>query len=849
MEKNLDAFHAQRGSRILKHFKHLGDIQLLKLPKGRNVQQALAEYQASGLVEFAELDYLVEPALAPDDPNFQDGSLWHLQNNGQAGGVIGADIHAPEGWETLHSASNIIVAIVDSGVRYTHQDLAANMWVNPGEIPGNGIDDDGNGFVDDVHGINASAHTGNPIDLEGHGTQVAGLVGAVGNNSLGIVGVAWKVQLMACRYSDDTGMGTISDVVECINYARSQGAHIINGSFIIGMYSATLYAAIASCRAQGILFVAAAGNSGRDNDVNLAYPANFELDNIVSVAATTRSDTLASFSNFGATSVDLAAPGSSIFTTHSGSDSAYTVNSGTSFAVPLVTGALALLKARYPDETYRHLIDRLLAATDHLPSLVGKCATSGRLNIARALGPAFTADFTANPTAGVFPVTVHFTNASFGAITQLAWDFGDGSGSAEPNPTHTYAREGNYTARLTATRDTGTTLSRSVLITALSDYQISSAAYQWLDPANPVALALGNDGVSPARALPFSFSFYGQLCTEFYVGANGLIGFRPEGLSASANSDLPASAAPNSLIAPFWDDLDPSAGGSVKIGTVGEQPDRKLVISWMEVLLNLQPAVPCTFQAILCEGTHQILFQYQNVQPDSPSAGAAGKSATIGIEHASGLVASKFSFNGSTPLSNFQAILFAPIPTITPPPGVLQVLATNDLVAGGFVGGPMAPETRVYAVTNSGGSPLHWSVSHTAAWVTLSATSGTLAPQSSTQVTVTINALANALPPGQAVDTLVFINTHDGNGSTLRNVQLCLKPLPRLTLARSPTSGQLEFSLNGEPGRSYVIQATTNLIDWTSVRTNSAGADGMLSFADTPSPDAPRRFFRALIAP
>ena len=152
-------------------------------------------------------------------------------------------------------------------------------------------------------------------------------------------------------------------------------------------------------------------------------------------------------------------------------------------------------------------------------------------------------------------------------------------------------------------------------------------------------------------------------------------------------------------------------------------------------------------------------------------------------------------------------------------------------------------------MTNSGGGTLHWSVSHTAAWVTLSETSGTLESQNSARVIVSINPLANELPPGQAADTLVFANTGDGNGNTNRTVQLSLKPLPRLSLARSPTSGQLEFRLNGEPGRSYIIQATTNLIQWTPVRTNSAGADGMLSFADSPSPDAPKRFFRALIAP
>jgi subtilisin family serine protease len=219
----------------------------------------------------------------------------------------------------------------------------------------------------------------------GHGTAVAGVIGATGNNGVGVAGVAWRVQIMACKFLDAAGDGVYSDALECINYAKDNGARIINASFIDTEYNSLLYSALESCRSAGIIIVAAAGNSTANNDVTPFYPASFDLDNLVAVAATTRTDALWPFSNYGRTNVDLAAPGSEIYMPTFDSDSSYNWSAGTSFAAPHVTGALALMLARYPTNTYQQTLDRLLTSVDRLPSLSGKCVTGGRLNLAKAL--------------------------------------------------------------------------------------------------------------------------------------------------------------------------------------------------------------------------------------------------------------------------------------------------------------------------------------------------------------------------------------------------------------------------------------------------------------------------------
>jgi len=352
---------------------HLTAVSLEALPNA--LDTAAAQPSASAV----EPDYVRQAILVPNDPKYLDGTLWGLNQTSDA------DIDAPEGWSVRSSASAVIVAIIDTGIKTTHQDLVANMWRNSAEIAGNKIDDDANGFVDDIFGCDAYNNDGDPTDDQGHGSHCAGTIGGAGNNGIGVTGVAWGVQLMACKFLSATGSGADSDAVRCIDYARSKGAKILSNSWGGGGAGVSLQAAIERSRADGLIFVAAAGNDGRNNDTSPSYPASLPTDNIVSVAATTRTDTLASFSNYGSVTTDLGAPGEGIYSSVSTSNTAYATYSGTSMATPHVAGVLALLVAQFPSESYSAIITRLLNGTDKIPALAGKTKSGGRLNLANAL--------------------------------------------------------------------------------------------------------------------------------------------------------------------------------------------------------------------------------------------------------------------------------------------------------------------------------------------------------------------------------------------------------------------------------------------------------------------------------
>ncbi len=389
---DLARVHAQTGARVLQTFPGLGGWQVIELPGVVDIKGAVEDYLRSGVAGYAEPDYEVSLGATPNDPQYLSGALWALRNTGQNGGVFDADIDAPEAWDLRTGAVSVVVAVIDTGIRWTHEDLAANLWTNPQEIAGNGIDDDGNGYIDDVHGINAINHRGDPDDDNGHGTHVAGIIGAVGNNGLGVVGVAWRVQLMACKFIGVSGSGYTSDAIRCMEYARAQGAHVMNASWGGLAYVQALKDAVDAAGRQGIMVVAAAGNSGSDTDSFFPmYPADFSSDNLVTVASTTRSDELHFSSNWGLWTVDVGAPGTDIASTWFTADDAYTVLSGTSMAAPCVSGVMALLRAEFPGESYRQLYNRLYASVDRLPALANKCRTGGRVNLARALGSASSA--------------------------------------------------------------------------------------------------------------------------------------------------------------------------------------------------------------------------------------------------------------------------------------------------------------------------------------------------------------------------------------------------------------------------------------------------------------------------
>jgi subtilisin family serine protease len=381
----LDKFHTGRKSSVLKTFPGIRGLQVVRLPAGEPVANAIARYQQSGLVEFAEPDFQRELLVSPNDTYFANGTLWGLNNTGQNGGTPDADIDAPEAWDVLNSASNIVVAILDTGINPAHEDLATNVWRHP---------------VDGGYGWNALATNNAPGDDEGHGTLVAGVLGAEGNNSKGVVGVAWRVQIMACKCFNASKVGFDSDIIQCIDYARTNGARIINASLGGTGYSSSLSNAIVAARNAGIIVVASAGNTGANLDATPYYPASYDIDNIVSVAATTRTDNLWGSSSYGATNVDLAAPGDQIYSTFVFVPYLGPLG-GTSFAAPYVSGTLALMLAKFPGETHQQIIARLLAAIDPKASLTGKCVTGGRLNTRKALSP----DIVLTPLAGS-PATI-----------------------------------------------------------------------------------------------------------------------------------------------------------------------------------------------------------------------------------------------------------------------------------------------------------------------------------------------------------------------------------------------------------------------------------------------------------
>lgn len=338
----------------------------IELPTGMSLAEAEQQLAALGLSVSSEPVVMVPLDVVANDPLYS--SLWAMPK-----------LHAPDAWDRTTGSRDVLVAIVDTGIDATHPDLAPNLWHNPGEIPGNGIDDDHNGFVDDVSGWNFVNGSNAPADDVGHGSHVAGTIGAVGNNGIGVVGVNFKVSLLPLKVCSPTGCATTA-TVNAVLYATKMHAKVANAS-LGGFYSPLAYErdALRAFGDAGGIFVAAAGNSSNDNDVHPSLPASYDLDNIVSVAANDSADRLASFSNWGRTSVDLGAPGVDILSSVPGGN--YTKYSGTSMASPHVAGAVALLWSATPTATRQEVRQALFNSVTPLASLAGKVVSGGRLDL------------------------------------------------------------------------------------------------------------------------------------------------------------------------------------------------------------------------------------------------------------------------------------------------------------------------------------------------------------------------------------------------------------------------------------------------------------------------------------
>lgn len=366
---------------------------------GRTLNDDELNERARELEERPEIQYveanmvrhLIGSKKMPNDPKFNE--QYALHNTGGPYTTEDSDMDVLEAWDITTGSRNVVVGVVDSGMDYLHKDLSAALWRNLGEMgtdaagrdkSSNRIDDDGNGYVDDWRGWDFVNGDNDPMDDRDHGSHCSGIIGASGNDGIGITGVNWNVTMMPLKAFNSNGEGYVAAIIKAIEYATKMGVVVTNNSYgSEGGPSNAEKAAIEQAQKKGILFIAAAGNSTSDNDENPVYPASYTLDNIITVASTDGDDKLSDFSNFGAKSVHVGAPGSSIVSTVRGNK--YETWGGTSMAAPQVAGVVALIKAKYPSLSSAMIKKSIIETTDRLPTLQGKTLTEGRVNAYRAL--------------------------------------------------------------------------------------------------------------------------------------------------------------------------------------------------------------------------------------------------------------------------------------------------------------------------------------------------------------------------------------------------------------------------------------------------------------------------------
>ncbi len=493
---------------------------------------------------FVEPDLLVTAQGVLNDTYFS--TEWGLHNTGQSAGTVDADIDAPEAWDITRGDGSVIVGVIDSGVDYTHPDLAGAIFSNVKEVAGDGIDNDANGYIDDTRGWDFANNDNNPMDDNGHGTHVAGTIAATGNNGTGVAGVA-NAKVLPLKFLAADGSGSISAAIAAINYAtklKQSGVNIqlTNNSWGAGGSSVALYDAIKANGDAGMLFIAAAGNGGADqvgdnNDTTANYPSNYALANIVAVAATDRNDARGSFSNYGATTVDLAAPGVAIASTYPGNQ--YVYMDGTSMASPHVAGAAALAFSYAPGATAAQVKAALLNGVDPVSSMSGKSVTGGRLNARRTL------ELLAPPTSAPAAPTALTASGGSNAVT-LAW-------------TDNASDESGF--RVERSTDGGATFT-----------EIATAG------ANITGYT--NSGLAASTTYVYRVRAYNTVGNSAYTNAAGATTAAATVTTPAAPSALTAAAASASQIRLTWTDNSGNEGGFkierstngtswTQVGTVG----------------------------------------------------------------------------------------------------------------------------------------------------------------------------------------------------------------------------------------------------------------------------------------
>ncbi|HXW53968.1 MAG TPA: S8 family peptidase, partial [Myxococcota bacterium] len=625
-----DLSHFSVGAYVVRSFDIPKNLDVVEVARGISLDAAQEFYREDPNVLYVEPDYPVHLLLEPPptnptppgddppsdtiDPRYHE--QWGLNNEGQNGGTADADINAPEMWANITGDRNIVIAVMDTGINYNHSDLRNNVWTNPGEIPGNGIDDDGNGVVDDVHGFNAIDNSGDPMDDHGHGSHCAGVIGAEGQNRYGGRGVMQEVTIIGCKFLSANGGGTTSGAIACLDYLRNLKTRSENPVDILlssnswggGPAQEALRDAIQAHQDLGILFIAAASNDGQDNDVIDAYPADYPLANIVAVAATDSNDERAYFSNYGKRSVHVGAPGVGILSTVLGND--YEEMDGTSMATPFVAGLAGMIKASNPDRNFMQIKNLLMAGGDPVPSLQGTTISGRRIRAWDTNGRGSLTCQNQIVSGRLSPPTNHLLVPIGETVLLSAVNIN----CAEANGDIVVPfKPGNESLTLV---DDGKGLDSSANDGMYSHDWLAEATgkYEFIFPENDVVtitvydpsvlqaysyeteavfayrqiggtpLDLVDDG-SAFVAAPFNINFGGsdEGFDTLTVGSNGALSITNFGTIAYDNQPLPVSNYV-SLIAPFWDDLNPATGeGNVYYDTLGEAPNREFVVEWRGV--------------------------------------------------------------------------------------------------------------------------------------------------------------------------------------------------------------------------------------------------------------------------
>ena len=680
-EQKIAAARFSAGAYVIKSYKYPENLDLVEIAKGISVDAAQEYFRQNPNVKYVERDVIFHALLEPPpvgafprNNNFDTGSenlvdprlreQWGLNNIGQTGGSSDVDINALEAWERGYVGDdNLVLGIIDTGVNYNHPDLKPNMWVNPLEIPENGIDDDGNGYVDDIHGANIVSNNGDPMDDHGHGSHCAGIIAARGNNNYGGSGVMHNAKIIACKFLSANGSGSASDAIACLNYFRDLKIRAVLPANIFATSnswggaesSQALKDAIQEHQDAGILFFAAASNEGQNNDITDMFPANYPLANVVSVAAINHDGAITSFSNYGKRTVHVSAPGEGILSTTLGRD--YELMDGTSMAAPFAVGLAGLIKASRPELNFLQVKNLLMAGGIPEDSLQEKTLSGRRIRawdnngfgslscknqfVSGRMNPSLDRLVLAvEQPVLLSAININCAEANGEIIVPIVshqkeslrlQDFGTNKDSAPNDGLYTAEWKSNVAGQFKFLFPQDDLVTINVFDPAtMRKYEATEELYNYINITG-VSLDASDDWVGSID-LPFDINFADSSISfdRINIDANGVLSLTDMKAIGFNNQEFPV---PNlvSLIAPFWDDLKPDPfGGNIYYEKIGSAPNRKFVIEWRDVKHFAAPD-SVTFQVVFFENSSDIIFSYKDLDCGNP-AYSFGAHATIGIQ-------------------------------------------------------------------------------------------------------------------------------------------------------------------------------------------------------------------------